>query len=223
VDGRVGLRQVDAGNYVQVTDANGIVVITLLQPISVIFTIAEDSIPQVMKRLDAGATLQVQGYDRSNTTLLATGSLETVDNQVDTTTGTVKLRASFTNKDDSLFPSQFVNARLLVNTFKATAMVPNAAIQRGAPGTYVYLVNANNTVSVRPVTIGPADDTNTAITKGLAAGDKVVIDGADRLRDGAPIAERNDTKAPAAAAATPPPRQRQGSRRGGGAAAPPPT
>jgi len=194
VDGRVGLRQVDQGNYVQLSDANGIVVITQLQPMSVIFTLSEDQVPQVMKRISGGATLPVTAYDRSNINELATGTLLTVDNQVDTTTGTVKLRASFPNPDQSLFPSQFVNTRLLVDTIHDTLLVPNAAVQRGAPGTYVYLVENNASVKVQPIKIGPSDATNTSVVSGLKAGDQVVIDGADRLRDGARVNVTNANK-----------------------------
>jgi multidrug efflux system membrane fusion protein len=198
VTGRVGLRQVDAGNYVQTSDTNGLVVITQLQPISVIFTLPEDDVPQVMKRLAAGVKLPVTAFDRSNTTQLATGTLATVDNQIDTTTGTVKLRADFDNPDNALFPSQFVNARLLVDTLHNTVIVPTPAVQRGAPGTYVYVVNADNTVAVTPIKIGPADGDRTAVTSGLTAGQQVVIDGADRLRDKAKVTVNNGTTAAAA-------------------------
>jgi multidrug efflux system membrane fusion protein len=193
VTGRVGLRQVDAGNYVQTSDANGLVVITQLQPISVIFTLPEDDVPQIMKRLATGAKLPVTALDRSNTTKLATGTLATLDNQIDTTTGTVKLRADFDNTDNELFPSQFVNAQLLVDTLHDTVIVPTPAVQHGAPGTYVYVVNADNTVSVQPIKIGPADGDRTAVTSGLKAGEQVVIDGADRLRDKAKVTVNNGT------------------------------
>jgi multidrug efflux system membrane fusion protein len=212
VDGRVGLRQVDAGNYVQTSDANGIVVITQLQPISAIFSIAEDSLPMVQKQVHAGATLPVTVYDRANVTELATGELETTDNQIDTTTGTVKLRALFANIDETLFPNQFVNARLLVDTLHDVVTVPTAAILRGAPGTYAYLVGADATVSVRPVKIGVTDGDKVQIVSGLAAGDRVVIDGADRLREGAHVSAKDETPgtatpAPAAAAAAKPARR----------------
>ncbi|MDB5410823.1 MAG: multidrug transporter [Rhodospirillales bacterium] len=187
VSGRVGLRQVDTGNYVQTADTNGIVVITQLKPISVIFTLPEDSLPAVLKRVHASATLPVTIYDRTQSVKLATGALATVDNQIDTTTGTVKLRAQFDNDDESLFPNQFVNTELLVQTLHGATVVPTAAIQRGAPGTYVYLVGPDLTVSVRPVKLGPADGERVAIQEGLAPGDKVVTDGADRLRDGAKV------------------------------------
>jgi membrane fusion protein, multidrug efflux system len=169
------------------------VVITQLQPISVIFTLPEDDVPQIMKRLAAGAKLPVTAFDRSNTTKLATGTLATLDNQIDTTTGTVKLRADFDNRDNELFPSQFVNAQLLVDTLHDTVIVPTPAVQRGAPGTYVYVVKADNTVSVQPIKIGPADGDRTAVTSGLKAGEQVVIDGADRLRDKAKVTVNNTT------------------------------
>jgi membrane fusion protein, multidrug efflux system len=187
IDGRVGLRQVDAGNYVTPGDANGLVVITQLQPITVLFTLPEDNLPAVMKRLAAGATLPVKAFDRSNTNQLASGTLTTVDNQIDQTTGTVKMRASFPNEDSALFPNQFVNARLTVDTLHDVPIVPASAVQRGAPGTYVYLVNPDNTVKVQPIQIGPSDGENIAVTSGLQGGEQVMIDGADRLKDGAKV------------------------------------
>ena len=190
VTGRAGLRLIDPGNYVTANDASGIVVITQLKPISVIFTVAEDNLPQIVKRLRAGATLPVTAFDRSGTTKLATGTLKTLDNQIDTTTGTLKLRAEFANEDDSLFPNQFVNVRLLIDTLHEATVVPTSAIQRGAPGTFVYLVNADNTVAVRPVTLGPASAERVAIQTGLAPGDRVVVDGADKLRSGARVVVR---------------------------------
>ncbi|HEX6565450.1 MAG TPA: MdtA/MuxA family multidrug efflux RND transporter periplasmic adaptor subunit [Chthoniobacterales bacterium] len=187
VDGIVGIRQVDQGNYVQTSDANGIVVITQMQPMSVIFTVSEDKISKVVKRLRDGATLPVTAYDRTDTTAIASGTLSTTDNQVDTSTGTVKLRAMFPNDKDELFPQQFVNARLLVDTLKATIVVPTAAIQLGAPGSYVYVVNSDSTVSVRVVKTGPSDGQRTAIVSGLESGETVVTDGVDRLFDGARV------------------------------------
>ena len=187
VDGQVGLRQVDAGNYVQAGGTTGIVMITQMQPISVLFSVPEDNLPDIVQRVRSGASLSVEAYDRANVRLLATGQLGTVDNQIDTTTGTVKLRALFANPDELLYPNQFVNARLLVNTMRDTVRVPVQAVQRGEPGTYVYVINANNTVSVRPVKIGPADGGSVAVLTGLAVGEKVVTDGTDRLRDGAQV------------------------------------
>jgi multidrug efflux system membrane fusion protein len=185
--GRVGLRQVDQGNYVQTSDPNGIVVITQLQPISVIFTLPEDNVPAVVARLAAGAALPVTAYDRALTTKLATGTLLTVDNQIDTTTGTVRLRAQFDNRDTRLFPNQFVTTLLLVDTLKSTAIVPSAAIQRGAPGVFVYVVNDQRVVGLRPVKLGPTDGQRVAVSSGLDPGEQVVVDGADKLRDGAKV------------------------------------
>jgi membrane fusion protein, multidrug efflux system len=187
VDGVVGIRQVDQGNYVQTSDANGIVVITQMQPMSVIFTVPEDKIAKVVKRLREGATLPVTAYDRTDTTEIASGTLSTTDNQVDTSTGTVKLRAMFPNDKDELFPQQFVNARLLVDTLKDAIVVPTPAIQVGAPGSYVYVVNSDSTVSVRVVKTGPSDGQRTAILSGLESGETVVTDGVDRLFDGAKV------------------------------------
>jgi multidrug efflux system membrane fusion protein len=188
VTGRVGLRQVDPGNYVTPTSlTTGIVVLTQLEPISVIFTVPEDSLPQVMKQFHGSTPLQAVAFDRAGLTKIDTGKLSTVDNQIDTTTGTVKMRAVFDNKSDTLFPNQFVNIQLLVDTLKNTEIVPEAAIQRGAPGTFVYVVKPDNTVSAQAVTLGPSDGQKVAVTKGLSAGQVVVIDGADRLKDGAKV------------------------------------
>jgi membrane fusion protein, multidrug efflux system len=200
ITGRAGLRLVDPGNYVTANDATGIVVLTQLRPISVIFTVAEDNLPQIVKRLRAGATLPVTAFDRSGAVKLATGVLKTLDNQIDTTTGTLKLRAEFANEDDSLFPNQFVNVQLLIDTLHNTTVVPTSAIQRGAPGTFVYLVNADNTVTVKPVTLGPSSAERIEIQSGLAPGDRVVIDGADKLRNGAKVVPRNADGSAAGAA-----------------------
>jgi multidrug efflux system membrane fusion protein len=222
VTGRVGLRQVDAGNYVQTSDPNGIVVVTQLQPISVIFTLPEDNLPAVMKQVHAGTSLPVTAYDRTGTTALGKGRLETVDNQIDTATGTVKLRAIFDNEQGILFPNQFVNIQLLVDTLHDSDIVPRAAIQHGAPGAFVYVVKPDQTVAVQKVKVGPADDKNIAVLDGLRTGERVVIDGSDRLREGAKVTvagsggERSEPGEPKAAAApgTPPPTDRQG--QGGG-------
>ena len=187
VAGRVGLRQVDPGNYVTPSLTNGLVVITQLQPISVIFTVSEDSLPQIMKQVQAGARLSVTAYDRSNTTSLATGALETLDNQIDTTTGTLKLRAMFNNPDNLLFPNQFVNARLLVDTIHDAVIVPTSAVLNGSMGQFVYVVQPDNTVTVRQVKTGPVDGERTSIASGLQAGERIVIDGSDRLKEGAKI------------------------------------
>jgi multidrug efflux system membrane fusion protein len=186
-DGRIGLRLVDPGNYVTVGDATGICTITLMQPMSVLFTIPEDSLPAVRKRLKAGAVLDATALDRAQKETLGKGKLSTTDNQVDTTTGTVKLRALFDNVDESMFPNQFVNIKLLVDTVKDATVVPVAAVQRGQPGIYVYQVKADDTVHIQVVETGETDGEKIAITKGLAVGDQVVIDGVDRLREGAKI------------------------------------
>jgi len=187
VSGRVGLRQVDPGNYVTPSLTNGIVVITQLQPISVIFTTSEDNLQQILQQTQNGAKLSVTAYDRSNTTSLEGGQLETLDNQIDTTTGTVKLRAIFANEKNLLFPNQFVNTRLLVNTIKDAVIVPTPAVLNGSMGQFVYVVKPDNTVTVRPVKIGPVDGERTSIKSGLQVGERVVIDGSDRLKEGAKI------------------------------------
>ncbi|MCC7347760.1 MAG: MdtA/MuxA family multidrug efflux RND transporter periplasmic adaptor subunit [Variibacter sp.] len=190
ISGRVGLRPVDQGNYVTPGDASGIVVITQLKPISVMFTLPEDSLQSVLRRVNAGARLPVSAFDRGGANKIADGVLRTVDNQIDTATGTVKLRAEFANDEQTLYPNQFVNVRLLVDTLKDMIVVPTSAVLRGVPGTFVYLVNADETVSVRKVEVGPVDRGRTLIRSGLAAGDRVVVDGSDKLRDGAKIVLR---------------------------------
>jgi len=200
--GKIGLRMVDKGNYVTMGDATSICVIIQVQPISVLFTIPEDSLPQVRDRLKKNADLEVRVLDRAQKTELAVGRLDTTDNVIDTTTGTVKLRAVFPNADEALFPNQFVNVRLLVDTVKDAVVVPVAAVQRGQPGTFVYLVKADDTVEIRVVELGASDGEKVAILKGLQAGDQVVIDGVDRLRDGAKI--RKPAAAPPRASAGPP-------------------
>ena len=198
IDGRVGLRQVDPGNYVTPGDANGVVVVTQLHPISVLFTVPEDNVPGIMSQIKSGSTLVVEATGRSDATHLADGHLSTTDNVIDTTTGTLKLRAEFDNSDNVLFPGQFVNVSLLVTTLKDQVIVPSAAVRRGAPNgvqsAFVYLVNANNTVSVRPVVLGVVDNETQAVTSGLEVNDVVVTDGGDRLRDGAQV-ELPDTTA----------------------------
>lgn len=187
VAGRVGLRQVDMGNLVQSGVTTAIAVVTQLQPISVLFTLPEDDVSQVMARVGAGAKLSTDVWDRGQTTRLASGTLSTVDNEVDPTTGTVKMRAIFDNADERLFPQQFVNVRVVVDTLPNQTTVPVAAIQRGAGGNFVYLVKADKTVSVRPVELGPSENDQVDILRGLRPGDVVVVDGADRLRDGARV------------------------------------
>jgi multidrug efflux system membrane fusion protein len=203
VSGRVGLRLVDQGNYVTPGDATGLVVITQFQPISVIFTVAEDDLPRITARLKAAGTLPVTAFDRSGAKKLATGELKTIDNEIDTSTGTFKLRAIFANDDEALFPNQFVNVKLLVDTLKGVTVVPKAAIQRGAPGPFVYLLNDDQTVTVRPVTLGQESGEQVSIEKGLSPGDRVVIDGADKLRNGAKVVPRDASAAAGAPAASP--------------------
>jgi multidrug efflux system membrane fusion protein len=217
ISGRVGLRQVDLGNYVTANDASGLVVLTQLQPINVTFSLPEDDLPAIAKRMASGAALPVTGNDRSNTTKLATGMLSAVDSQIDTTTGTVRMRAQFDNKDGVLFPNQFVNVQVLVDTLHNTTIVPTAAVQRGAPGTFVYVVTqdptakpddaakpdkggkqdnaakADATVKVTPIKIGPVQGESTSVTSGIAVGTTVVVDGADKLKDGAKISLRPES------------------------------
>ncbi len=187
VSGRVGLRQVDPGNIVHASDTTGIVVITQLQPITVVFSIPEDNIPGVMQKLQAGIKLDVDTYDRSQKSKLASGTLLTVDNQIDQSTGTVKLKASFANADYALFPNQFVNSKLLIDTKHSVTLIPSAGIQRGSQGTYVYIVNPDGTVSLRLIKVGITQGDNSSIDDGLKAGETVVIDGADKLRDGSKV------------------------------------
>ena len=203
VTGRIGLRQVDKGNFVTMGDATGIAIITQVQPISVLFTIPEDSLPVVRKRLAQGATLEARALDRAQKVELAVGKVTTTDNQIDVTTGTVKLRAMFDNVDESLFPNQFVNVRLLADVVKDAIVVPVAAIQRGQPGIFVYQVKADDTVAIRVIETGATDGERTAVTKGLAVGEEVVVDGTDRLREGAKIRRPSAAPPPAGTAGPP--------------------
>jgi multidrug efflux system membrane fusion protein len=187
ISGRVGLRLVDPGNIVRASDPNGLVVITQLQPITVIFPIPEDNLPQVLSRLKTGEPLLVEVYDREMREKLAMGSLLTADNQIDPTTGTVRLKAIFQNQKNELFPNQFVNARLLVEFKRGATVVPAPAIQRGPQGTFVFLVNADQTATVRPVTVGEIQGGEASIKTGLSPGELVVVDGADRLREGTKV------------------------------------
>lgn len=201
ISGRLGLRQVDLGNLVQTSDANGIVIITQLQPITTVFSIPEDNIPSVMKQIQAGKKLPTDVWDRDQRNKLDSGSLLTIDNQVDSTTGTVKMKAEFPNANYALFPNQFVNARLLLDTLHNATVIPNAAIQRGSGGNFVYVVKPDHTVTIRKVKAGPVEGESTAISDGIAVGETVVIDGIDKLKEGAkvePIAR--DGATPAAAA-----------------------
>jgi membrane fusion protein, multidrug efflux system len=191
IAGRVGLRLVDPGNIVHAADTGGLIIITQLQPITVIFTIPEDNIPTVLERLRQGVRLPVEAYDREQRRKLAEGALLTIDNEVDPTTGTVRLKAQFPNSDNRLFPSQFVNARLLIETRRGATVVPTAAIQSSAKGSFVYVVRPDRTVGIRQVTVGVTDGNDVSIERGLAVGEQVVVEGAERLRDGVAIALRN--------------------------------
>jgi multidrug efflux system membrane fusion protein len=187
VAGKVGLRLVDPGNYVTASSSPGIVVITTTQPTTVEFTVAQNDLARVIARFNAGAKLSVTAFTSDNTRMIATGTLYAISNQMTTSTGTVTLRASFANADEALFPNEFVNIEMLVDTLHDAVLVPTPAVLSGAPGDYVYLVAANQTVTVRKVKLGPSDGTNTAILSGLDVGDTVVTDGTDRLTEGAKI------------------------------------
>ncbi len=192
VGGRIGLRLVDAGNIVHASDSNPMLVITQLQPISVIFTLPEDSLPVIVKRMKQG-TLKVDAYSRDDQTKLASGTLLTIDNQIDQTTGTDRLKATFDNKDGALFPNQFVNIRLLLDVRKNSTIVPSVAVQRGPQGNFVYVVKADKTVEARTVIVALAQSNQSAIGSGLQAGEVVVTDGQDKLQNGAKVETRSPT------------------------------
>jgi len=187
ITGRVGLRLVDPGNYVTPNDATGLVVITQIEPISVIFTLPEDQLPAIMEQMKSGARLRVDAYDREMTKKIAQGWLETIDNQIDPTTGTVKLRANFDNRDGALFPNQFVNARLLVEEKHGVTLIPTAVVQRNSQRTYVFLVKPDSTVTVKTITIGTTEGDESEVSSGLAPGDEVVMTGVDRLQEGTKV------------------------------------
>jgi multidrug efflux system membrane fusion protein len=210
ISGRIGLRLVDAGNIVHASDINGLLVITQLQPISVIFSLPQDQLPQVNAKLHAGVQLGVDAYDRDDTAKIASGKLETIDNQIDITTGTYKLKSVFTNADNALFPNQFVNVHLLVDTKHNLTIVPAAAIQRGPQGTYVYAADTDNTAKIRIVTIAQATGDSVGLSAGLNSGDRVVIDGLDKLQDGTKINPSPSTGANAAGRSSAPPSAGQG-------------
>ena len=197
VTGRVGLRQVDEGNYVTPGDTNGIVIVTQLDPITAVFAVPEDYATPLLDRVHQGVTLEVDAFDKANSTKIAAGKLLTLDNQIDTSTGTIRMKALFDNKDGKLFPNQFVNIQLLQDTLHDQTLMPAAAVHRGAPNgvtsTFVYLVNADKTAAVRPIKLGVADGETVAVTTGLTEGDIVVTEGGDRLRDGAPVELPADT------------------------------
>ena len=202
IAGRVGLRQVDPGNIVHASDANGLVTIAQITPITVIYPIPEDNVPRIVKRTQTGEQVAVDAYDRSGKNKLATGHLLTFDNQIDTTTGTVKLKAEFPNQDGALFPNQFVNIRMGVETHQDATLVPTAGIQRGAPGTFVFLVKQDQTVSVTAVKVGTVEGETTEVLSGIEPGNQVVVDGADKLREGSKI-ELIDAAARAAQSSSP--------------------
>jgi multidrug efflux system membrane fusion protein len=218
VDGRVGLRLVDPGNYVQTSSTTGIAMVTQLNPISVIFTVPEDRVPEIVTRFQGNTTLTAMAFDRANATQLATGHLGSFDTEVDTTTGTVKMRAMFENGANRLFPYQFVNIRLTLDTLHSVVTVPTAAVQHGAPGDFVYVVDAEDTVAVRKVVLGAQDGDFLAVNSGLAAGERVVTDGLDQLRDGSHVTVRNESAGAPAGPGAPPARQhrRNGSTGNGG-------
>ena len=193
ISGRVGLRLVDPGNIVHANDQNGLVIITQLQPIAVLFSLPQDQLPQVYSKLRAGIHLPVEAYDRDNTTKIATGKLLTIDNQIDPMTGTYKLKAVFNNEDHVLFPNQFVNVHLLVDTKRNLTLVPAAALQRGPQGSYVYAVASDNTVKIRPVTIALVAGNSAGLSAGLQPGEMVVTDGQDKLQDGSKVEARTPT------------------------------
>jgi len=187
IGGRLGLKVVDPGNQVHQSDANGVATITQIDPMSVVFTIPQDALPKVTQRLNAGDRPPVEAWDREQKVLLAKGVLLTTDNQIDVTTGTVRLKAQFPNQQSTMFPNQFVNIRMVVDTLKGVVVVPSAAIQRGNQGTVVYVVKDDSSVTLRTITAGPTEGQLTAVTQGLQAGERVVTDGVDRLREGAKV------------------------------------
>ncbi|HEY4066029.1 MAG TPA: efflux RND transporter periplasmic adaptor subunit, partial [Burkholderiaceae bacterium] len=216
VSGRVGLRPIDAGNYIAAGDVNGVGVITQVAPIDVEFSIPQDRVPDIQSRVTAGAQLQVAAYDRARIKRLDTGTFSTLDNQVDTATGTVKAKARFANAGGALFPNQFVNVRLLLDTISGAVVVPVTALRHGPNGDFVYVVSEDKTVSLRNVTRGQASVDNVAIASGLALGEQVVTEGGDRLKDGARVQTSADRPAGAASGAASGGR----GRRGAGASAP---
>src|SRR5581483_4237036 len=190
ITGRVGLRLVDPGNIVHASDATGLFVITQLQPIATLFTIPEDNLPPVLQKLRAGAHLRTEAWNHDKSKMLAVGKLLTVDNQIDPTTATSRLKSVFDNRDSALFPNQFVNVRLLVDTLHGQVIIPSVAIQRGADGTFAYVITPKNTAQVRKVNVGITEGNNVSVRSGINAGEKVVIDGAEKLQNGSPVRVR---------------------------------
>jgi multidrug efflux system membrane fusion protein len=187
VGGRIGLRLVDPGNLVHATDAGGLAVVTKVKPIDVVFTLPEDELPALVTKVRAGARLVVDALDREGKTKLASGVLLTIDNTIDPTTGTVRVKAEFPNDDETLFPNQFVNARLELDVRRGVTIVPEAAVQRGTQGTFVWVVKDDQTVEMRPVTLGVTEGPDAALDAGVAAGERVVVEGAEGLRPGAKV------------------------------------
>jgi multidrug efflux system membrane fusion protein len=187
LSGRIGLRLVDTGNIIHANDTNGLAVITQLQPITVLFSIPEDNVPAVVNKLKEKKPITVEAYDRAQLHKITTGYLLTIDNQIDPTTGTVKLKALFPNSGNELFPNQFVNAKLLLDTRKDAIIIPQAAVQRGQKGAFVYTIKPDMTSSVRPIKLGPADGDEVSVEEGLSAGEMVVVEGADKLREGSKV------------------------------------
>lgn len=196
ITGRVGLRVVDQGNYVTPGDSGGLVVLTRVKPITVIFTLPEQYLPQVLSRLHRGAALPVDAYDQSETLRLASGKLEAIDNQADPTTGTFRLRATFANDDETLYPQEFVNVRMLLQTDRQVLVIPTSGVERNQQGSFVYVVKPNHTAATRPVKLGPVQGERVEVLSGLSAGEQVVVDGADRLREGMPVSVQPDAARP---------------------------
>jgi multidrug efflux system membrane fusion protein len=187
ITGRLGLRLVDQGNIVKASDANGLVVITQTQPVAVVFTLPEDELQSVMKQFRSGGDLSIEAYDRGGKNRLAQGQLLAVDNQIDTGTGTVKLKAQFANADEALFSNQFVNIKMKMNTLRGVTLIPSAAVQRGVEGTFAYVVKPDRTVTVRPLKLGPSENEQVAVLEGLQPNEQVVVDGADKLRENSEV------------------------------------
>jgi len=204
ISGRIGLRLVDPGNMVRANDTNGLLVITQLTPITVVFTIPEDSLPGVLERLNSGQQLTVDAFDREQKKKLASGTLLTVDNQIDPNTGTVRLKAVFPNEDGALFPNQFVNARLLLDVKHGVTIVPSVAVQRGAKGAFVYVVKDDQTVAVRSVAVGTTQGEDASISSGLSPDEMVVVDGTEKLREGSKVEVRNQNGKPVKGSEAPP-------------------
>lgn len=214
IDGRIGLRLVDAGNIVRANDANGLLVITQLMPITVIFTIPEDNLPSVLDRLQSDQSMIVEAYDREQKRMLATGRLLTVDNQIDPNTGTVRLKAIFPNEDGHLFPNQFVNARLMLDTKHGAVLIPSAAVQRGAKGAFVYVVKDDQTVTVRPISVGTTQGEDVSVDHGLSSNERVVLDGTDKLREGSKVEVKQQKGPPAGSSEAPRAEKANGPRQG---------